>query len=270
VQVCGRLAKIPNKIERQYPLALGYDVSLPIAAMERYIAQACGPRLRGGSTGAEARCWVYGHLGDGNLHLNVWAPNFVDTGQVAAIVYSGLQAVGGSISAEHGVGLEKKAYLLLSRTAQEIATMRRIKQALDPHAILNPGKIFDRSAYARAMKLLRSRSSPIALLGPQSSCSSRDASCATSRCRRPGSRFPLAKFLCHGPAAHLARGARSQGGSDRRHTAMADSRRRRRLFYPLPAAGPAGSRPVRWHAVPLELARTCGTQRAGPGHSRRS
>jgi FAD/FMN-containing dehydrogenase len=51
--------------------------------------------------------------------------------------------VGGSISAEHGVGLEKKAYLSLSRTAQEIATMRRLKQALDPHAILNPGKIFD-------------------------------------------------------------------------------------------------------------------------------
>jgi FAD/FMN-containing dehydrogenase len=84
-------------------------------------------------------------LGDGNLHLNVWAPQFVDTdaSQVAAIVYSGLHTVGGSISAEHGVGLEKKAYLSLSRTAQEIATMRRLKQALDPHAILNPGKIFD-------------------------------------------------------------------------------------------------------------------------------
>jgi len=138
-----RVREDSEQIERQYPLALGYDVSLPIAAMESYVAQVRAELRR--QYGAEERCWVYGHLGDGNLHLNVWAPQFVDTdaSQVAAIVYSGLHTVGGSISAEHGVGLEKKAYLSLSRTAQEIATMRRLKQALDPHAILNPGKIFD-------------------------------------------------------------------------------------------------------------------------------
>jgi FAD/FMN-containing dehydrogenase len=57
-------------------------------------------------------------------------------------VYRPLAAIGGSVSAEHGIGLEKRAYLPLSRSAAEIATMRLLKQALDPRGILNPGKVF--------------------------------------------------------------------------------------------------------------------------------
>ena len=58
------------------------------------------------------------------------------------MVYRPLAVIGGSGSAEPGIGLEKRAYLPLSRTPEEISTMRRIKQALDPKGILNPGKVF--------------------------------------------------------------------------------------------------------------------------------
>jgi FAD/FMN-containing dehydrogenase len=58
-------------------------------------------------------------------------------------VYEPLAAIGGSVSAEHGVGLEKKPYLTIARSEVEIDLMRTMKRALDPHNILNPGKIFD-------------------------------------------------------------------------------------------------------------------------------
>ena len=62
---------------------------------------------------------------------------------VEAIVYEPLQEINGSISAEHGIGLQKKAYLSLCRDEAEIALMQKLKQSLDPKGILNPGKIFD-------------------------------------------------------------------------------------------------------------------------------
>ena len=138
-----RIREDSEQIERQHALTVGYDVSLPIGAMEEYVAQVrAGIKLH---FGEEAQCWVYGHLGDGNLHLNVWAPQLQpqDAGRVAALVYAPLRLAGGSISAEHGIGLEKKAYLAFCRTPAEIATMRRLKRAFDPHAILNRGKVFD-------------------------------------------------------------------------------------------------------------------------------
>jgi FAD/FMN-containing dehydrogenase len=63
--------------------------------------------------------------------------------KVEAAVYEPLRAIGGSVSAEHGVGLEKKPYLEISRQSAEIDLMRAVKRALDPKGILNPGKIFD-------------------------------------------------------------------------------------------------------------------------------
>ena len=143
-----RIREDSEQIERQHHLTFGYDVSLPIGEMEAYVEDVR-------STidlhfGEQARCWVYGHLGDGNLHINVWAPQLQpqDADRVAQIVYRPLPAVGGSISAEHGIGLDKKAYLPLRRTPQEIAAMRMLKRTLDPHNILNPGKIFDLEASA--------------------------------------------------------------------------------------------------------------------------
>ncbi len=131
-----------DQIEAQYKPTFGFDVSLPIPAMEGYVREI-ETRLR--QEFGEIQFWVYGHVGDGNLHLNLWGAH-IDEAQrdlLSEIIYSPLQALGGSISAEHGIGLEKKAYLHYSRTPEEIALMRRIKNALDPQGILNPGKVFD-------------------------------------------------------------------------------------------------------------------------------
>lgn len=120
-----------------------FDVSLPIRDMENYIAEL---RENIKSTwGDKARLIVFGHLGDGNLHLVI---SVGDGGEAARakvndIVYKPLQNIGGSVSAEHGIGLEKKSYLKYSRTPAEIALMKTIKRTMDPNNILNPGKLFD-------------------------------------------------------------------------------------------------------------------------------
>ena len=138
-----RVREDSEQIERQHHLTFGYDVSLPIGAMEQYVASVRSVLER--DFGQDVRCWVYGHLGDGNLHINVWASRLQpdDAGRVAAIVYAPLWQAQGSISAEHGIGLEKKDYLALCRTPAEIETMRLLKRTLDPRNILNPGKVLD-------------------------------------------------------------------------------------------------------------------------------
>jgi FAD/FMN-containing dehydrogenase len=84
-------------------------------------------------------------MGDGNLHLYVSCGNNDKATRhyVEELVYKPLQEIGGSITGEHGIGLEKKTWLHLSRSPEEIALMKTIKRALDPKGILNPGKLFD-------------------------------------------------------------------------------------------------------------------------------
>jgi FAD/FMN-containing dehydrogenase len=119
-----------------------FDISLPLAAMEQYVA-ALGRDLAAGI--GEHRLWIFGHLGDGNLHVIVQVQPqdyMVLRPKIEAIVYGPLGRLGGSVSAEHGIGLEKKPYLSVCRSEGEIALMRALKAALDPAGILNPGKIF--------------------------------------------------------------------------------------------------------------------------------
>jgi FAD/FMN-containing dehydrogenase len=92
----------------------------------------------------------YGHIGDGNLHVNILKPMDLDSatfaqkcGAVSEHLFAVLQRHGGSISAEHGVGLTKKPYLHYTRDETEIGYLRAIKQVFDPNGIMNPGKIFD-------------------------------------------------------------------------------------------------------------------------------
>ena len=92
----------------------------------------------------------FGHVGDGNLHISVLQPpemaraDFVAAcEQVSEHLFATLAALGGSISAEHGVGLVKKPYLSYSRDPAEISYLRAIRAAFDPNGILNPGKLFD-------------------------------------------------------------------------------------------------------------------------------
>ncbi|MDP3906460.1 FAD-binding oxidoreductase [Novosphingobium sp.] len=118
-----------------------FDVSLPIAAMDQYVkALTAAARTE---WGADTRVVVFGHLGDGNLHILVaprpWSEDL--RRRVEALVYEPLRALNGSISAEHGIGLEKRDWLDVSRTPAEIALMRTLKAALDPLGLLNPRKV---------------------------------------------------------------------------------------------------------------------------------
>lgn len=92
----------------------------------------------------------FGHIGDGNVHLNILKPDALSLEdfvqkceQVSPKIFSSVQKFGGSISAEHGVGLLKKKYLSYTRSADEIELMKGIKRVFDPAGIFNPGKIFD-------------------------------------------------------------------------------------------------------------------------------
>lgn len=91
----------------------------------------------------------FGHIGDGNLHLNILKPDamakeefFAKCATVNKWVFETVQKYNGSISAEHGVGMTKRDYLGYSRSAEEIAVMKAIKAVFDPNGIMNPGKIF--------------------------------------------------------------------------------------------------------------------------------
>ncbi|MCP3675165.1 MAG: hypothetical protein GY829_11940 [Gammaproteobacteria bacterium] len=119
-----------------------FDISVPINKMESYLNKI-EEHLK--STFTEYTLIIFGHLGDGNLHPIVSVPNFDLTkhAKINEIIYGHLSAVDGSISAEHGIGIDKKPYLKLSRSEAEINIMRNIKQALDPKGLLAPGRIFD-------------------------------------------------------------------------------------------------------------------------------
>lgn len=97
-------------------------------------------------------CW-FGHIGDGNLHLNLLKPSEVDVyefqercREINPLLFELIRKRGGSISAEHGVGLLKRDFLPFSRSESEIKFMKAIKRAFDPNGVMNPGKIFDSAA----------------------------------------------------------------------------------------------------------------------------
>lgn len=116
-----------------------YDVSLPMKNMVAYVARLQG-RLR--EWRKDAECFVFGHIADGNLHIFI--KPFEDGAHHAAcdrIVYEALDGFSGSISAEHGIGIEKRQWLGKSRSEIEIKVMRQIKSVLDPQGMLNPGRV---------------------------------------------------------------------------------------------------------------------------------
>jgi len=119
-----------------------YDVSLPISSMEQYVETVQAKLLK---YLPKAKLYTLGHIGDGNLHFFVQAPSKLEnTRRLSDIsIYEPLKEFKGSVSAEHGIGLEKKEWLQQSRSADEIALMRLLKQTLDPQNLLNPNLIFD-------------------------------------------------------------------------------------------------------------------------------
>lgn len=137
------------QVVHTYPM-FTFDVSLGISDMESYVED-----VRAGlkAKWPESSLMVFGHLGDGNLH--VIPGRFPDAElatrrSVEAVVYGELRKRGGSVSAEHGIGLEKRPYLGWSRSAEEVALMQLLKRTLDPKNILNPGKVLEPVPHAKA------------------------------------------------------------------------------------------------------------------------
>ena len=145
-----RLRERVPEAERTEGGSLKHDVSVRIDRIPEFIERA-EPKL---AAVAAHRLSIYGHIGDGNLHFNVLPPTGQSieqfrAGPAAALsecVHELAAALGGSFSAEHGVGILKAPELLRYRAPQAIEIMRALKHALDPHGIMNPGKVITGSA----------------------------------------------------------------------------------------------------------------------------
>ncbi|UJJ59111.1 MULTISPECIES: FAD-binding oxidoreductase [Rhodanobacter] len=122
------------------------DVSVRVSAVPAFLHEMQALLAR---EYPQAEVVWFGHIGDGNLHINVLRPDglaedafIAQCEHVTTLLAATLQRHGGSISAEHGIGLVKRAYLESTRSAAEIALMRGVRQVFDPNGILNPGKLF--------------------------------------------------------------------------------------------------------------------------------
>ena len=141
-----RLRESVPEAQRHAGASLKHDVSVPVAALPAFMAQAAAAVAR---IAPDARLVAYGHVGDGNLHFNVSEPAdgrqrqaFLDLQQpLAEAVHACVADFRGSISAEHGIGQLKRELLARYKDPTALAAMRSIKRALDPHHILNPGKV---------------------------------------------------------------------------------------------------------------------------------
>ena len=125
------------------------DVSVMVSRVPAFLADADAVLKREYPT--YTIVW-FGHIGDGNLHISILKPKDLPMEQfykacqkVDTMLFDVVKKHGGSISAEHGVGLTKKPFLSYTRSAEEIAAMRALKKVFDPDGIMNPGKMFDPS-----------------------------------------------------------------------------------------------------------------------------
>jgi FAD/FMN-containing dehydrogenase len=130
----------PSEYPRLLPGLLPFDVSLPLGDMEAAVAEL---RAVLAAKWPDATAVFYGHVADSNLHLVVGpSPQGQSPkGLLEDDLYAVVAKFGGSVSAEHGIGRIKRAYLPLSRSPEELALMATLKHALDPSGILNPGKV---------------------------------------------------------------------------------------------------------------------------------
>src|SRR5690606_6894102 len=133
--------------EKKEGAMVNFDISVPVSKVAHFISEAisqCQEVVAG------IRAMPFGHMGDGNIHFNLLQPASMQREvflQHKALlkdkVYDITHSFGGSISAEHGIGRERKMELVSYKSSVEIALMRAIKKALDPHNIMNPGRMLD-------------------------------------------------------------------------------------------------------------------------------
>jgi FAD/FMN-containing dehydrogenase len=140
-----RIREMFGEVQRHIGASIKADVSVPIAAIPAFIAEASTAvtRLIPGT-----RPLPFGHIGDGNIHYNVTQPVDADRDtflarwdEVNAVVFAVVKKYGGSISAEHGVGVMKRDILPQYKDPVALDLMRALKRTLDPNCILNPGKV---------------------------------------------------------------------------------------------------------------------------------
>jgi len=127
-----------SEILARAPLRANFDVGIAIGSMAEFIDEVGSCLQR---TFDNLTFCVFGHIADGNLHLLCWTDNADDVDQIYRIVYRLVSQFDGSITAEHGVGALKRDYLSDCRSENEIDLMRILKQSLDPHGILNSGRV---------------------------------------------------------------------------------------------------------------------------------
>jgi FAD/FMN-containing dehydrogenase len=134
-------------VEAQTPAgaSIKHDIAVPVAAVAAFLAEA-GPALEAALPGVTV--YAFGHLGDGNIHFNLIQPQAMApddflamTGALNRRVHDLVARYGGSISAEHGLGRLRREEIARYKSEVEIELMRRIKAALDPRGIMNPGKL---------------------------------------------------------------------------------------------------------------------------------
>jgi FAD/FMN-containing dehydrogenase len=127
-------------VESTWPNGLWYDVTVPLDQLDAY---AKGLQDRVASLPGECFLSVIGHLGDGNLHITVCVPAGATLTKTQAdeAVFHGLKQMGGSISAEHGIGLEKMEALARYGDPGRLSAARVVARALDPLGLMNPGKV---------------------------------------------------------------------------------------------------------------------------------
>jgi FAD/FMN-containing dehydrogenase len=134
-----------NEAQKREGIGIKHDISVPLSRMADFLARA-EAALR--AWRPEVRFITFGHIGDGNLHYNLFLPSRDDEATFAArsleanrIVYDLVDALGGSISAEHGIGQLKRETLRRYKSGVELDAMTAIKRALDPRGLMNPGKV---------------------------------------------------------------------------------------------------------------------------------
>jgi FAD/FMN-containing dehydrogenase len=144
-QAFWRLRDSLSEVQKPLGASIKHDVAVPVAAIPQFLEKATAAVQR---TEPGARPFPFGHLGDGNIHFNVSQPAGADAAAFLArspavnvAVYEVVLALGGTISAEHGIGRLKRDLLPAVKGAVAMDLMRRIKRALDPNGILNPGKM---------------------------------------------------------------------------------------------------------------------------------
>ena len=136
------LRESPYAYHHHIPRMLGFDVSVPRSQMHQ-AAEAVRAAMR--ETLPDERIALFGHVGDSNLHVLATLPErdqAAAKARIEALVYGVVASLGGSISAEHGIGTAKRGWLHLSRTPEELALLRQLKQVVDPTGLLNMERVF--------------------------------------------------------------------------------------------------------------------------------